>query len=152
VPVGALLLRLRQRGTVATGAAQARDPLSKVAHLTQIDVAGDARDSTYGAGLAHLARGCCLFHGRTLCHAAEIVCAHNIVVVIAHDGSIFAARFERHVLQHARKHGMICVMVLIIALDYDSVSTGRTLLAVLGFDDPRSIIEERHIKKDNSIK
>jgi hypothetical protein len=75
-----------------------------------------------------------------------------LVARLAHGGSLFAARFARHVLQRARKHDVIFVMVLIIALDYDSVSTGRTLLAVLGFDDPRSSVEERHIKKYKSRK
>jgi hypothetical protein len=70
-----------------------------------------------------------------------------LVARLAHGGSLFAARFVRQALQRAHKHDMICVMVLIIALDDDSVSAGRTLIAVLGSDDPSSSIEKGHIKK-----
>jgi hypothetical protein len=60
-----------------------------------------------------------------------------LIARLTHGGSLFTARFARHVTYRAN-NVLIFLMAIIITLDYDSVSTCRTLFAVLGSDDPRS--------------
>jgi hypothetical protein len=60
-----------------------------------------------------------------------------LIARLTHGGSLFTARFARHV-SYSAYNVLIFLMVIIITLDYDSVSTCRTLFAVLGSDDPRS--------------
>ena len=88
---------------IATGAAHARGPLCEVARLAKLRVPGQARRDVDDALIARLTLG----------------------------GSLFAARFARHV--HYRTYNMLFFAVL-VTLDYDSGSTCRTLFAVIGFD------------------
>jgi hypothetical protein len=68
--IGGKALRLRQRGTVATGAALARDPCCEVARLAKLRVPGQA------------------------CRDVD----DALITRLAHGGSLFATRFARHVI------------------------------------------------------